>query len=143
VTHFYDAIFTDGITTYTVPGFTTPNEADQFGTDHHCDQLDYTGHAERRTPRDLERLIATMQLTHAAHTDTRRWIGVITRWDLGARWGFITGADGSTWSAMTVNLPTGHDRLDVDTKVTFAGNPHPAPGRKYPCAYTIRPCEEP
>jgi hypothetical protein len=66
-----------------------------------------------------------------------RWRGIVTGWRLGQTHGFITDNKGNSWFASRDELPDGYSDLPIDTPVTFTGSPKPAPGKKYPQAYSI------
>lgn len=70
-------------------------------------------------------------------TPERRHHGIVTRWVAGDAYGFITDDEGRSWFASRDDTET-HDALPVDSRVTFAGSPAPAPGKKYPRARSIR-----
>lgn len=66
-----------------------------------------------------------------------RWRGIVTGWRPGQTHGFITDSTGGSWFASRDELPDGYDDLAIDTPVSFTGSPKPAPGKKYPQAYSI------
>ncbi|SEP54295.1 MULTISPECIES: NYN domain-containing protein [Amycolatopsis] len=66
-----------------------------------------------------------------------RWRGTVTGWRQGQTSGFITDNRGGSWFVSRDELPDGYDNLDVGTPVSFTGSPKPAPGKKYPQAYSI------
>lgn len=71
-------------------------------------------------------------------TAAGRWQGTITGWRQTS--GFITDNRGGSWFASRDELPEGYLDLDVGTRVSFTGSPKPAPGKKYPQAYSIYLC---
>jgi hypothetical protein len=66
-----------------------------------------------------------------------RWHGTVTGWTPGRTHGFITDSKGVSWFASRDELPDGYEDLPIDTPVSFTGSPKPAPGKKYPQAYSI------
>ncbi|MEU4742491.1 NYN domain-containing protein [Actinosynnema sp. NPDC023658] len=65
--------------------------------------------------------------------------GTVTGWRVGQPHGFITDTRGGSWFASRDELPEGRSALPVGTPVSFTGSPTPAPGRKYPRAFSILP----
>jgi hypothetical protein len=74
---------------------------------------------------------------HAAGTGPRRH-GTMTRWRDGDRWGFVMDGKGQTWYVASDQLPDGLPTLPPGAYVSWSGSPSPAPGRRYPQAYTVR-----
>jgi NYN domain len=70
-------------------------------------------------------------------TPDRRWQGIVTGWRPGQTHGFITDSAGRSWFASRDELPDGYEELPINTPVSFTGSPNPAPGKKYPQAYSI------
>jgi len=68
-----------------------------------------------------------------------RLSGVITRWEDGASFGFITGGDGESYFLSGSDLPTRYSSLPVGTAVTFAAPGAPEPGKRYLRARAARP----
>lgn len=66
-----------------------------------------------------------------------RWRGTVTGWRPGQTSGFITDSRGGSWFVSRDELPEGYEDLDVGVLVSFTGAPKPAPGKKYPQAYSI------
>jgi cold shock CspA family protein len=73
-------------------------------------------------------------------SDAPTWLsGVITRWQDGASFGFITGDDGESYFLSNSDLPTGCMYLPVGTAVTFTSPAAPEPGKRYLRARAVRP----
>lgn len=64
--------------------------------------------------------------------------GVITRWNPGDSYGFITGSDGASWFVSRDSLPDGRTELPEGTPVTFSGSTRPKAGKAYPEAIRLR-----
>jgi cold shock CspA family protein len=72
----------------------------------------------------------------------QRRLGTITRWRPGETFGFLTSSEGTSWFVSADSLPSGYKDLAENTAVTFAGSATPAPGRRYPQAYTVTPLDD-
>jgi cold shock CspA family protein len=70
-----------------------------------------------------------------------RLTGVVTRWEPGDSYGFITGDDGATYFLSASDLPPRRDSLPVGAALTFTSAAAPAPGRRYLRARAVR-CQE-
>jgi cold shock CspA family protein len=68
--------------------------------------------------------------------------GVITRWEPGDTYGFITSADGDSWFVSRDSLPDGVTELTEGTPVTFSGSAKPRAGKGYPEALRIEVAAE-
>jgi cold shock CspA family protein len=68
--------------------------------------------------------------------------GVVTRWDEGSSFGFITGDDGQSYFLSNSDLPGGYTYLPVGTAVTFTSGAAPEPGKRYLRARAVRPDED-
>ncbi len=64
--------------------------------------------------------------------------GVVTRWQPGDTYGFITSADGVSWFVSRDSLHGGTTELPAGTPVAFTGSPKPKPGKGYPEALRVR-----
>ena len=64
--------------------------------------------------------------------------GVITRWNPGDTYGFVTSPDGVSWFVSRDSLPDGRTELPEGTAVTFGGSPKPKSGKAYPEALRVR-----
>jgi cold shock CspA family protein len=64
--------------------------------------------------------------------------GVITRWNPGDTYGFVTSSDGVSWFVSRDSLPDGRAELPEGTAVTFGGSPKPKFGKAYPGALRVR-----
>ncbi len=88
--------------------------------------------------RQVDRIAEAIAARRAAQTPagktTRR--GTVNRWNDGEPFGFITEdpPGGRPWFLPCNSLPAGIERLPKGTRVTFTGDPRPAPGRKHPTA---------
>lgn len=136
---WYDAVFRDRRQLRTVGPFATPDEAEQYGTARHGNQLNYLGWAERTGRVELDRVIGAMQASAA--DPGHGWHGVVTRWEAGATHGFITDRTSRSWFVSHDDLPDGLAALDPGTAVWFTGSPKPKPGKRYPQAYSVRIAE--
>jgi cold shock CspA family protein len=73
---------------------------------------------------------------------TPDWLtGVVTRWNDGETFGFITGDDGQSYFLSSSDLPTGYTHLPVGTAVTFTSGAAPEPGKRHLRARAARPKE--
>jgi hypothetical protein len=69
-------------------------------------------------------------------------IGVVSRWEAGVNYGYIVeSGTGRAWFAYYRYTPQGAG-LPAGTRVTFVGDPHPAPPRHLPLAQQITPIAE-
>lgn len=64
--------------------------------------------------------------------------GVVTRWQQGDTYGFITSSGGGSWFVSRDSLPAGVTELPEGTPVTFGGSSAPKPGKGYPEALRVR-----
>lgn len=64
--------------------------------------------------------------------------GVVTRWNPGETYGFITSPDGTSWFVSRDSLPAGTTELPEGTPVIFGGSPVPRPSKGYPEALRVR-----
>jgi hypothetical protein len=62
----------------------------------------------------------------------------VTRWRPGDTSGFLTDRAGRSWFISRDDLPEGLDQLPVETVVSFQSSPSPAPGKRYPRAYSLQ-----
>jgi cold shock CspA family protein len=69
---------------------------------------------------------------------TQQLKGIVTRWEDGDTYGFITCEDKATYFLSDTDLPRGHRSLPVGTAVTFVPANNPQPGKRYPRARTVR-----
>jgi cold shock CspA family protein len=68
------------------------------------------------------------------------WLtGVVTRWNDGDSFGFITGDDGQGYFLSNSDLPPGYTYLAVGTAVSFTSAAAPEPGKRYLRARAARP----
>jgi hypothetical protein len=71
------------------------------------------------------------------------WLsGVVTRWEEGASFGFITGDDGASYFLSNSDLPAGYTYLPMGAAVTFTSAAAPEPGKRYLRARAARPDDD-
>lgn len=137
----FTPMFSDGSDTPVTSGsYDTPEEATAAGRAAATAELRFVGVARHLGHTDLTMLAGQLRLgPDAEHSTTnpKRWSGVVTGWKPGATNGFITDTHRRSWFVSRSSLPPGHDALPVDTRVTFTGSPHPAPGKRYPQAQSV------
>jgi hypothetical protein len=133
---WFDAQFTDGHRIFTCGPFDTAKEAQEFGRAQSTSRLRYTGVANRIGRQQVAALAGQLDLA-ATGEQGKRHHGAITRWEPDATSGFITDTDGTSWFVSRDSLPASRMSLPVGTRVTFSGSPKPAPGKKYPQAYSV------
>lgn len=88
-------------------------------------------------PRHLTRPCPARAAVRDGHHGNRRR-GVITKWNPGSEYGFLTADDGPTWFASARDTP-GQATLPPGTPVTFTGDPAAPAGKSYPRARAILP----
>jgi cold shock CspA family protein len=64
--------------------------------------------------------------------------GIITRWQDGETYGFITSEDQVTYFLSESDLPRGVTCLPVGTVVSFTAATNPQPGKRHPRAKSVR-----
>lgn len=121
----------------TVGPFDSEGDADAFGEAHTCAEAGYVGTARRLGRQELAAEIARLRAGGGPES-ARSWrrTGVISRWS--GTSGFATDSEGTSWFVSRDDLPAGRAELDVHTAIAFSGAPDPAPGKKYPRAYSIQ-----
>lgn len=133
-------MFDDGSGTPVVAtSYDTPEEAADAGRRCETDELRFVQVARHAGPTDLTMLAAELRQRrddHAALTDGRRHVGLITRWDTTS--GFATSSEGKSWFVSCYDLPDGYDRLPLNTRISWSGSPNCLPGKKYPQARSIQ-----
>jgi len=73
----------------------------------------------------------------ASPPDRPRRTGLVTRWEPGESYGFITAdEDGRTWF---VSRTPGVPELERGAAVTFTGSGLPPAGKRYPNAWSVQP----
>jgi hypothetical protein len=136
--NWVDAQFDTPTGPVTVGPFDSEAEADEFGELHNCPEARYTGTARRLGRQELGVEIAKMKAGPAA--ESRKHTGVVSRWSGSS--GFATDPVGVSWFISRDDLPGGRMELSLGTRITFSGSPFPAPGKKYPRAYSIQLTKE-
>jgi cold shock CspA family protein len=69
--------------------------------------------------------------------------GIVTRWQDGETYGFITSEDKTSYFLSDADLPRGHASLPPGTVVTFAPASNPQPGKRHPRARAVRLADGP
>lgn len=121
--------------------YDTPEEASEAGRAAATAELKFVGVARNLGHTDLTMLAGQLRLGKGGAGPSQsthgRWRGMVTGWKPGATNGFITDSHGRSWFVSRSSLPAGYDSLPINTRVTFTGSPHPAPGKRYPQAQSI------
>lgn len=64
--------------------------------------------------------------------------GIVTRWQAGDTYGFITSEDKTSYFLSETDLPRGHKSLPAGTAVTFTPASNPQPGKRHPRAREVQ-----
>lgn len=133
-------MFDDGSETpVTSSTYDTKGEAEKAGLELASDELRFVQVVRHIGHTDLIKLAAELQQRTSKLTalnNQKRHSGLITRWDTTS--GFATDSTGQSWFVSCGDLPDGYDSLAFNTKITWAGSPHPGPGKRYPQARSIQ-----
>lgn len=125
---------------FAVGPFDTTSDAAEFGANFASDVVTFTGETSLMTPIVFRRY-ATGESLRSQESPPKdgEWVGEVTRCRDGETFGMITSVGSKTFF-FSRNDDANHEQaaLAPGSRVVFTGSPHPAPGKQYPQAFSIR-----